>query len=96
MRDLRKYWQEVRALERELPEFVWLVALDRASAPVVEVHASQAAKLLHVGSHRRATEEEMAAHQTAVESERRRAFESDLRRKGIAVVPVPSSPKRKK
>ena len=33
MRDIRRYWKEVRALEASLPEFVWLVDVE-GSAPV--------------------------------------------------------------
>jgi hypothetical protein len=28
MRDSKQYWQEIRAIQAELPEFVWLVSLE--------------------------------------------------------------------
>jgi hypothetical protein len=87
MRNFQKYWQEVRALERELPEFVWLSAAGAGSG-LVEVTAAQAAKLLHGGTHRRASGEEIAAHQGCVDAHRQQMFVDDLRRKGVAVVPV--------
>lgn len=95
MRDLRQYWQEVRALERSLPEFVWLMSLDDAKRGMVggrmaEVGAAQAAQLLHANSHRRATEEEIAAHLEKENRTRRQNFHEGLRRRGIAVVPIPA------
>ncbi len=92
MRDLRKYWQEVRAIQSGLADFVWIVAV--AGTPqLVEVRAEQAAKMLHGGTHRLATEEEIEAHQAAEDSLRQRAFRDDLRRRGIAMVTV--APKKR-
>jgi hypothetical protein len=95
MRDLRVYWQEVRSLERSLPEFVWLMSLEDAKRGMVggrmaEVGAAQAAPLLHAGSHREATEEEIEAHLTKENEARRRSFNDGMRRRGIAVVAVPA------
>lgn len=96
MRDLRQYWQEVRALERSLPTFVWLMSIDDARRGFVggrmaEVGAADAAKLLHAESHRMATEEEIAAHAAREDQARRQSFQEGLRRKGIAVVALPTS-----
>ena len=98
MRDLRQYWQEVRALERTLPEFVWLMSLEDPKRGMVggrmaEVGAVQAAPLLHSRSHRMATEEEIAGHLEKENQARRQSFHEGLRRKGIAVVAVPVSEK---
>jgi hypothetical protein len=87
MRNLKKYWQEVRALERELPEFVWLTSAG-SIGDLVEVKAEQAAKLLHTGSHRRATDEEIAVYRGKIDAQRRQMFMDELRRKGVEVVPV--------
>jgi hypothetical protein len=94
MRDVRQYWQEVRTLERSLPEFVWLMSLDDAKRGMVggrmaEVGAAAAAQLLHARSYRKATEEEIAAHLAKEDQARRRSFNDGLRRRGIAVVAVP-------
>lgn len=96
MRDLRQYWQEVRALERSLPEFVWLMSLEDPKRGMVggrmaEVGAAQAAPLLHARSHRMATEEEIAAHLEKENQARRQSFHEGLRRRGIAVVEVPAA-----
>jgi hypothetical protein len=98
MRDLRQYWQEVRALERSLPEFVWLMSLEDPKRGMVggrmaEVGAAQAAPLLHSRSHRAATEEEIAGHLEKENQARRQSFHEGLRRRGIAVVAVPVSEK---
>ena len=85
MRDLKKYWREVNALEKEMEPFVWLVPL-KGPADLVQVTAAVAAKLLHGASHRLAMEAEKAAYRESQDTERRRAFHSDLRRQGIAVV----------
>ncbi len=87
MRDLRQYWQEVRTLERSLPEFVWLMSLEDAKRGMVggrmaEVGAAQAAQLLHAHSYRMATEEEIAAHLAKEEQARRQSFTRRLRRRG--------------
>jgi hypothetical protein len=97
MRDLRQYWQEVRAVERSLPEFVWLMSLDDAARGMVggrmaEVGAAQAAQLLHAKSYRAATEAEIAEHLAKEDQARRQSFHDGMRRKGIAVVAVPTSP----
>jgi predicted dinucleotide-binding enzyme len=96
MRDLRQYWQEVRALEHTLPEFVWLMSLEDPKRGMVggrmaEVGAAQAAQLLHARSHRKATEEEIAAHLEKENQVRRQSVHDGLRRRGIAVVAVPVS-----
>jgi hypothetical protein len=98
MRDLKAYWQEIRALEKSLPQYVWLMSLDDAKRGMVggrmaEVGAASAAQLLHAGSHRRATDEEIDAHLVRENDTRRRSFLEDLRHKGIAVVPVPIASK---
>jgi hypothetical protein len=94
MRDLKVYWQEVRALERSLPEFVWLMSLEDPKRGMVggrmaEVGREQAAPLLHGNSHRRATGEEIEVHLAKEDEKRRESFHLGLRRKGIAVVPMP-------
>jgi hypothetical protein len=99
MLDLRRYWQEVRTLERALPEFVWLMGVEdplrrlSAGGPV-EVPAARAAQLLHEKSHRAATDEEIASHLAIESANQRRALDDEMRRRGIAVVTVrPPKPK---
>lgn len=88
MRDIRRYWAEVRALEASLPEFVWLVDME-GSAPV-EVSAGRAAQLLLAKSHRVASEEELGV-QRAKEVVARKALKREaLRREGVAVIAPPS------
>jgi hypothetical protein len=100
VRDLRKYWQEIRAMERTLPDYVWVVgsgphARATGTSGQAEVPAALAAKMLHSGSHRRATEEEIKAHKAAQDSLRKQAFHEDMRRQGIAVVAVEPAKKKK-
>jgi len=95
MRDLRQYWQEVRTLERSLPEFVWLMSISDAKRGMVggrmaQVGAAQAAQLLHVNAYRMATEDEIAAHLAKEDQARRQSYNDGLRRRGIAVVEVTS------
>jgi hypothetical protein len=97
MRDLRQYWQDVRELQRSLPQFIWLMSVEDPKRGMVggrmaEVGAEQAAKLLIANSHRRATEDEIASHLAKEEQARRQSFHEGLRRRGIAVVAVPTSP----
>jgi hypothetical protein len=96
MPDLQQYWQEVRTLERSLPEFVWLMSLEDPKRGMVggrmaQVCAAAAAQLLHSQSHRLATEDEIAAHLEKENQVRKQSFHEGLRRKGIAVVEVPVS-----
>jgi hypothetical protein len=91
--DLRRYWQEIRTLERSLPEFLWLISLSDAlrghvGGAIVEVAAAQAALLLYAKTHRAATDEEIREHQDREEAKRRAAEEEKLRRQGIAVVAI--------
>jgi hypothetical protein len=93
MADLRKYWQELRAIEKGLADFVWLMSLEnrakgQAGGSIAEVAAGIAAKLLHAKSHRLATEEEIAVHRASQEQIQRQTFEKRLRDKGIAQVQV--------
>ncbi len=90
MRDIRRYWAEVRALEASLPEFVWLVDVE-GSAPV-EVSAGRAAQLLLAKSHRVATEDELTAQREKEAVARKQLQQDGRRRRGIAVVgPVAGS-----
>jgi hypothetical protein len=84
MRDIRRYWKEVRELEASLPPFVRLVDVE-GSIPV-EVTALRAAQLLLAKSHRIATEDEVSAEgarEKGLEKEQRR---NALRQEGVAVV----------
>jgi hypothetical protein len=93
MPDLKKYWQEVRVIEKTLPEFVWLMSLDnprrgQVGGCLAEVTASIAAQLLHAKSHRLATEEEIHLHKQREAQIQRVAIHDKLRRQGVTVVPL--------
>jgi hypothetical protein len=84
MRDIRRYWKEVRDLEASLPEFVSLVDVE-GSVPV-EASARLAAQLLLAKSHRLASDEELDV-QRAKEIVAGKALKRDaLRREGVVVV----------
>jgi hypothetical protein len=84
MRDIRRYWAEVRALEASLPEFVWLVDVE-GSAPV-EVSARRAAQLLLAKSHRAASDDELSAQRVKEAIAKKELQRDGRRRRGIAVV----------
>jgi hypothetical protein len=86
MRDIRRYWKEVRDLEASLPEFVSLVDVE-GSVPV-EVGARLAAQLLLAKSHRVASEEELDV-QRAKEAAAGRELQRDRRRREGVVVVTP-------
>jgi len=86
MRDVKRYWREVREIEAALPDFVWLVSA-KGSAPV-EVAAHGAALLLHAKSHRIATEEEVAALKASEHAIERHQRKERLRKSGVAVVEI--------
>ena len=93
MPDLKKYWQEVRAIEATLAESVWLASHSdprrgQAAGSIVEVVAHTAARLLHGKSHRLATEAEIQQHLEREQALKRDAFHQRLRGRGIAVAPV--------
>jgi hypothetical protein len=93
MPDLKKYWQETRAIEKSLPAEVWLVSLQnlakgQVAGSIVEVAAAVAAKLLHAKSQRLATEGEIEAHKAQQAETQRQVFEQRMRKQGIAVIPV--------
>jgi hypothetical protein len=93
MPDLKKYWQEIRAIEKSLPAEVWLVSLQnlakgQVGGAIVEVAAAVAAKLLHAKSQRLATEGEIEAHKAQQAETQRQVFEQRMRKQGIAVIPV--------
>lgn len=84
MRDIRRYWREVRALEATLPEFVWLVDVD-GSVPV-EVPAGLAAQLLLAKSHRVASDQELGVQREKDAVAGKELQRSARRREGVAVV----------
>jgi len=87
MRDLKRYWDDVRQIRAGLPEFVWVIEDDGVHPPV-EAGSEIAARLLQVRSHRLATEEEirsLSARETALHRQR---AQDRLRREGIAIVTV--------
>lgn len=93
MPDLKKYWQEIRAIEKSLPAEVWLVSLQnlakgQVGGAIVEAAAGVAAKLLYAKSQRLATEEEIEAHKAQQAETKRLVFEQQMRNQGIAVIPV--------
>jgi len=88
MRDIRRYWREVRALEASLPEFVWLVDVE-GSVPV-EVGAGRAAQLLLEKSHRAASEDELSVQREREAVARKERQRSERRREGVAVVGLPT------
>ena len=93
MPDLKKYWQEIRAIQKSLPAEVWLVSLQnlakgQVAGSIVEVAAAVAAKLLHAKSQRLATEGEIEAHKAQQAETQRQVFEQRMRKQGIAVIPV--------
>jgi hypothetical protein len=87
MRDIRRYWREVRALEASLPEFVWLVDVD-GSVPV-EVAAGRAAQLLLAKSHRVASEDELSVQREKEIVARKERQRDARRREGVTVVGLP-------
>jgi hypothetical protein len=84
VRDIRRYWREVRALEASLPQFVWLVDVE-GSAPV-EVSAMRAAQLLLAKSHRVASDEEISVQRDRDVAAGKEIVQDRRRRNGIAVV----------
>ncbi len=88
MPDVRRYWQEIRAIEKTLAEFVWLAGAEDKSGSIVEVAAARAAHLLHAKSHRFATEAEIAARRAAETVAKDCVRQERLRRQGIAIVTV--------
>ncbi len=95
MPDLKKYWQEIRAIEKSLPAEVWLVSLQnlakgQVGGAMVEAAAVVAAKLLYAKSQRLATDEEIQAHKALQSDIQRQVFDQRMREQGIAVIPVES------
>jgi hypothetical protein len=93
MPDLRRYWEEIRAIERSLPQSLWIVSLEDAlrgyvAGMIVEVAATVAAKMLHAKTHRVATEEEVQAERDRQDGMKKSAVEEKLRKQGVAVVEV--------
>jgi len=84
VRDIRRYWSEVRALEASLPEFVWLV--DVEGSDPVEVTAKRAAQLLLAKSHRPASDEELSVQRAKEIAAGKNRQRQERRRKGVAVV----------
>jgi hypothetical protein len=89
--DVRRYWKAVREQEAKLPEFVWLAS----GNAVTEVPARIAASLLHSGSHRIATEEEIAAQRGREVNFAKQGKRERMRRSGQAVVVLEDAPEEK-
>jgi len=98
MPDLKKYWQEIRAIEQSLAGDVWLMSLEnrargQVAGSMAEVAAGAAAKLLHAKSHRLAMDAEVDAYRARQLATQRQGFQKKLRDEGIAIIPVRSRPK---
>jgi hypothetical protein len=96
MPDVKRYWQEVRAIERSLPKFVWMVSIEdslrgRVGGSLAEVAAGNAAPLLHAKSHRVAAEDEVRGYRAGEENVKRKTLEEERRKRGVAVVTVRGS-----
>ena len=95
MPDLKKYWQEIRAIEHSLAGDVWLMSLEnrargQVAGSMAEVAAGVGAKLLYGKSHRLATDAEVETHQARQLETQRQGFQKKLRDEGIAIIPVRS------
>jgi hypothetical protein len=93
MPDLRRYWQEIRALQNSLPEFVWVMSVEDAvrrftGGTASEVSSERAALLLHAKSHRLATDQEIRHNKESGDAENRAAANFDLQKRGVAVVRI--------
>jgi len=93
MPDLKKYWDEIRALESIMTDFVWVMSLHnpargQVGGSISQVNGSVAARLLHASSHRLASDEELQSHLDQQDQQKREAFRQRLQRQGVAVVPV--------
>jgi hypothetical protein len=93
MFDLKRYWSEVRAIERGLADCVWLSSIEnplkgQPGGRLAQAAAHTAARLLHAKSHRLATKEEIAAHLAGEEAKKKQERSDALRRRGVAVVSV--------
>jgi hypothetical protein len=84
MRDIQRYWQEIRSIENALPQFVWVIAEDC----LIEVARAVAARLLQAKSHRLATEQEIAAKKARDEAEKKRRESERRTKEGIVIVEV--------
>jgi hypothetical protein len=95
MPDIARYWEQIRAMEAELPEFPWLAG---PRGGIAQVRRPTAARLLHRGSHRLATDTEIEAHRQMEAETRARADREAMRRRGVTVVAVgrPERPRSKK
>jgi hypothetical protein len=92
-RNIGQYWQERRALEASLPEFVWVVSVrDAGATAVTQVPAAVAARLLRGKSHRRAAEAEVEAHHAREQEANRAARVERMRRQGTSLVVVRPPP----
>jgi hypothetical protein len=93
MPDLKKYWQEIRAIEQSLGADVWLMSLEnrargQVAGSIAQVAAGAAAKLLHGKSHRLATDQEVESHQARQLNAQRQGVQKKLREQGIAIIPL--------
>ena len=88
MPDVRRYWQEIRAIEKNLAEFVWLAGVEDSHGSIVELAAAQAAHLLHAKTHRMATDVEIAARRADEAAAKDSVRRERLRRLGTAIVTV--------
>ena len=103
-RSIQDYWRDLRAVEKGLAEFVWVVGQTERALPfLTEVPAAVAARLLRARSHRLATEEEVQAHLEQEQAAAKAAKLDQMRRSGSDVVVVeapeatsPSAPKRRR
>jgi len=89
MSSIQDYWKNIRALESNLPEFVWVVGTAAGAPPfVTQVASGLAAKLLYAKSHRVAEAAEVDAHLANDAATLKLAKQERMRRTGAAIVVV--------
>jgi len=94
---VQDYWKEVRSIQRGLPDVVHLVSTpdprviesQRGRVMFIDADSLIAAKCIFAGTHRIATEDEIAAQETKRDIDIRERARKHLASQGIVAIQLP-------
>jgi hypothetical protein len=91
---IREYWEAVRKIEAELPEFPWVVSIEDPLRGLIGVQTTQvtrnmAARAVHEKRARLATTAEISAHLAEMEDRKSKAHCAEREKRGIGVYVLP-------
>lgn len=97
MNSVQQFWAEIREIQSKLPPTLFMISVTNRlvgthGGVMTEVDAETAAKLIHAGTHERATEEQIDTYKESQRIKKGNAVRDGLRKLGFSVSTVDPKP----